>query len=51
VYALLENHTGIRMWMTPARAAAVLALTALMCLLSGLLAGRRAMRADPAELF
>jgi len=51
VYAFLENSTGIRMWMTPGRAAAVLALTAVMCLISGLLAGRRAIRADPAELF
>jgi len=51
VYGILEQYTGIRMWMTPGRMAAVLSLAVSMCVCAALLAVRRALAADPAELF
>lgn len=47
----LESLTGLPMALTLTRAGSVLALTTLMCLISGLLALRKLVRADPASLF
>ncbi len=51
LYARLADYTGLLMVLTPGRAAGVFGLTALMCTLSGCLAIRKVMAADPAELF
>jgi putative ABC transport system permease protein len=50
-YKLTHEVASIPIAMTLGRAAAVLGLTFLMCLCSGLLAVRRVHTADPAELF
>ncbi|TWU19137.1 FtsX-like permease family protein [Allorhodopirellula heiligendammensis] len=47
----LENYSGLPMRLTMDRAATVLVLTTSMCLISGLLALRKLIRADPASLF
>jgi putative ABC transport system permease protein len=51
LYAVARAVGGIPVYMTPERAAVVLALTAGMCLASGLLALRKVHTADPADLF
>ncbi|MCC9657317.1 FtsX-like permease family protein [Rhodopirellula halodulae] len=51
LFRVLESLTGLPMALTLPRAASVLALTTLMCLISGLLALRKLVRADPASLF
>ena len=51
LYAVLEERTGIRMLLTPGRAALVFGLSVLMCVCAGLLAVRKAVQADPAELY
>jgi putative ABC transport system permease protein len=51
IYRYLSYLTGMPMWMTPGRIGLVLGLTAVMCVGSGLLALRKAMRLDPAEVF
>ena len=51
LYDILQRLSGIVMALTPARALLVLVLTMLMCLLAGNLAVRKALSADPAELF
>ena len=51
LYAVARNLGGIPVYMTPERAAIVAALTAGMCLASGLLALRKVHAADPADLF
>ncbi|MBX9581202.1 MAG: hypothetical protein K2X87_12905 [Gemmataceae bacterium] len=51
LYAAARGLGGIPVYMTPERAAIVLALTAGMCLASGLLALRKVHTADPADLF
>jgi putative ABC transport system permease protein len=50
-YATLHAVSGMRIQLTPGRIALVFVLTVLMCVLSGVLAVRRAVRADPAEVF
>lgn len=50
-YRVIEDHSGIIMALTAGRVAFVMALTVLMCLLAGTLAGKRVLLADPAELF
>jgi putative ABC transport system permease protein len=51
IYLGLAEATGLLMLITPARAAVVLLLTIAMCIASGLLALRKLLAADPAELF
>lgn len=51
LYALLEGISGIVMRLTPDRAALLFSFTVLMCTLSGLIAVRKLMRSDPAEVF
>lgn len=51
LYSLLTAITGIVTQLTVARVTLVLALTLTMCLVSGILAVRKALAADPAELF
>jgi len=51
LYKVLEWATGLLLDLTLPRAASVLALTVLMCVVSGCLAMRRLLAADPAELF
>jgi putative ABC transport system permease protein len=51
VYRLLESQTGLPMLLTPGRMALIFGLTVVMCVLSGLLALRKAQTADPAEVF
>jgi putative ABC transport system permease protein len=51
LYALLANSTGLLLRMTLPSMALVLVLTLAMCLLSGMLAVRKLLSADPATLF
>jgi putative ABC transport system permease protein len=51
LYSMLTAITGIITKLTVARVALVFVLTLGMCLVAGLLAVRRAIAADPAELF
>jgi len=51
IYTWLEFTTGLLMSMTVPRASIVLGLTVLMCVVSGCLAIRRVLSADPASLF
>ncbi|MBW3598693.1 MAG: ABC transporter permease DevC [Planctomycetes bacterium] len=51
LYAVLAEWTGLLMLLTPPRAALVYLFTVAMCVTSGCLAMRRALAADPAELF
>ncbi len=51
VYALTTAWTGLPMRLTPGRAAVVFVLTAAMCIVAGLIALRKVLRADPAEVF
>ena len=51
IYAALQAASGMRMQLTVPRAAFLLALTILMCALSALIAVRKALRSDPAEIF
>lgn len=51
LFELMEWLAGLPMLITVWRAALVLALTVLMCLVSGMLALRKLLRADPASLF
>lgn len=50
-YLSLSYITGLTMQMTLPLALAVLAVTAVMCIVSGLLAVNKLLQADPAELF
>lgn len=51
LFRVLEGLAGLPMLMTPARVALVFGLTLSMCVVSGLLALRKLVRADPANLF
>jgi len=51
LYSMLAQWTGLLMILSFRRAASVLVLTALMCVVSGCLAIRKVLAADPAELF
>jgi putative ABC transport system permease protein len=51
LYRVLQDLTGVLMEITAPRAGAVLALTVAMCLVSALIAIRKVLRADPAEVF
>ncbi|TWT56071.1 FtsX-like permease family protein [Allorhodopirellula solitaria] len=51
LFWMLESYSGLPMRLTFTRAITVLALTTSMCLISGLLALRNLVRADPASLF
>ncbi|MEM6654219.1 MAG: FtsX-like permease family protein [Planctomycetota bacterium] len=51
LYGWLAGQTGLLMTMTPGCLALVLAVTLVMCIVSGLLAVRKLLAADPASLF
>ena len=51
LYSVLERSTGIRMWLTWDRGLTVLGMSVGMCVLAGLLAIFKVVRADAAELF
>lgn len=51
LYALVRKSIALPMVMTVERAALVLSLTIIMCLISGLLAMRKLQAADPADIF
>ena len=51
LFSVIQWGVGLPMLFTPWRIATVLALTTAMCLISGLLALRRLLNADPASLF
>jgi putative ABC transport system permease protein len=51
LYSILTATTGIVTKLTLARVALVFILTLGMCFIAGLLAVRKALAADPAELF
>jgi len=51
IYAVLAKGTGLLMILTVRRAAFIFLLTATMCLVSGGLAMRKVLGADPADLF
>jgi putative ABC transport system permease protein len=47
----VSSQTGLLMFLTPPRIALVLLVTVAMCLISGAIAMRRILTADPAEVF
>jgi putative ABC transport system permease protein len=51
IYAALQWYSGIRMELTGARIASVMAATLVMCLFGAGIAIRKLIRADPAEVF
>jgi putative ABC transport system permease protein len=51
IYGLLEVYTSVPMHLTILRMAAVFVLTLAMCVVSALIAVRKAIEADPAEVF
>lgn len=51
IYEWLASQTGLLMQMTPVGIAYVFAMTVAMCVVSGLLAVRKLLAADPASLF
>src|SRR5262249_29655821 len=51
VYTILTEWTGLPMRLTPAQFSLVLGLTVVMCVLSGLMALRKAQKVDPADVF
>jgi putative ABC transport system permease protein len=51
LYQVIESSTSILMFITFERAAFIFVLTLIMCILSGLLAVQKVLRADPAEVF
>jgi putative ABC transport system permease protein len=51
LFQINAQITGLMMIMTPARALLILGLTVLMCIFSGILALRKLLSTDPAELF
>ena len=51
LYHMLAQWTGLLMILSFRRAAVVFVLTAVMCVVSGCLAIRKVLAADPAELF
>lgn len=51
LFQVVAGNTGLLMYLTVPRAAFVLGLTVLMCIISGSIALRRLVSADPASLF
>jgi len=51
LFLINSNRTGLLMELTPPRVALILVATLCMCILSGLLAVRKLLAADPASLF
>jgi putative ABC transport system permease protein len=51
LYTMTRNATSLPLLMTVARAATVLTLTVIMCLVSGAIAVRKLRAADPADMF
>ncbi|MBX9256127.1 FtsX-like permease family protein [Desmonostoc muscorum CCALA 125] len=51
LYHLTRNATNLPLYMTLARASTVLALTMIMCIISGAIATRKLQSADPADMF
>lgn len=51
LYAVLTEWTGLPMRLTPGRFGLILGLTVVMCVISGLLALRKAQKVDPADVF
>jgi putative ABC transport system permease protein len=50
-FALIHATTGLPMLLKPGDGLEILALTLMMCTLSGVLAARKLLAADPAELY
>jgi putative ABC transport system permease protein len=51
LYGMLAGATGLPLHLPPERVLLLLALTIAMCTVSGILAARRVITADPAEVF
>jgi putative ABC transport system permease protein len=51
VFWIVARLTGLLLYLTPLRLAFILALTVAMCMTSGIIAVRRVLTADPAEVF
>ncbi len=51
LYALTRNATNLPLYMTLARAFQVQILTVIMCMISGAIATRKVLAADPADMF
>jgi putative ABC transport system permease protein len=51
LFQILERMTGLEMTLKPGGVALILGLTVLLCVLAGVLAARRLLAADPAELY
>jgi putative ABC transport system permease protein len=51
IYRVVERFTGLLLHFTPERVAFVSVMTVSMCVVAGILAVRKVLQADPAELF
>lgn len=51
LYTVIQHFTRILMFMTAERVALIFLLTVFMCVFAGILAVKKVLRADPAELF
>jgi putative ABC transport system permease protein len=51
LFSLLRQRTGLLLMLTPERVAVIFVLTVLMSIIAGLLAARKALSSDPADLF
>lgn len=51
LYEVLQNLSGIAMQLTPGRSILILVLSVTMCVIAGLIAVRKAIQYDPAELY
>jgi putative ABC transport system permease protein len=51
LFQILEKMTGLEMTLKPEGVALILVLTVSLCVLAGVLAARRLLAADPAELY
>jgi putative ABC transport system permease protein len=51
LYTVIQHFTRILMFMTAGRVALIFLLTVFMCVFAGMLAVKKVLRADPAELF
>jgi putative ABC transport system permease protein len=51
LFEVVGRQTGLLMYLTPLRIAFILVLTVSMCVVSGTIAVRRILTADPAEVF
>ena len=51
IYSVVADHTRLIMYLTPERIGLIFAMAVTMCVIAGLLAMRKVLKVDPADLF